>query len=301
MILTTIPDPARNAAIKAVMADAHKTLLANVEADRQLVKDSGLPSAAVAELTFPLSEAARDNLRRIIAGRKDAAMLGDSGYERIEADFYPTPPENVDCLLEHVQPFMNMATPKDGHLLIWEPACGKGDISTRLMDFGYEAWSSDLHDQGFGTPGMDFLAQTKLPNPDIRAIITNPPYETIDLKEARWAHLAPLAAKYGMTGKVGLAELFVRHSLALMQPVRGQVAMFLRNEFDCSKGRMDLFGLPPFHKKIVVTKRPRWIEGSTGSPRHNYAWFVWDWRHKAGPAAVTYSHPDSAPGPITKH
>jgi hypothetical protein len=200
---------------------------------------------------------------------KDSAMIGDSGYERIEADFYPTPPENVDCLLEHF-------TPHGGSNLIWEPACGKGDISKRLMDYGYETLSSDLYNQGFGTPGMDFLARTDLPNPNIRAIVTNPPYAD------------------------GLAEKFARHAIKLMKPVRGQVAMFLRNEFDCGKGRMDLFGLPPFHKKIVVTKRPRWIEGSTGSPRHNYSWFIWDWRHKAGSAGIAYSHPDFAPGPLSK-
>jgi hypothetical protein len=237
--------------------------------DQQLFADAGveIPNGQ----SFPLTELERDILRRKVAANRDAAMLGDSGYERIEADFYPTPPENVDCLLEHFAPH---GAPN----LIWEPACGKGDISLRLMDYGFETWSSDLHDQGYGTPGMDFLMQAGLPNPNVRSIITNPPYAD------------------------GLAEKFARHAIKLMQPVRGQVAMFLRNEFDCGKNRMDLFGLPPFHKKIVVTKRPRWIAGSTGSPRHNYAWFIWDWRHKAGSGGIAYSHPDFAPSPATtKH
>ncbi len=231
--------------------------------DLALIEQSGEVGITLADMT----DALRETLRRKIAARRDTAMLGGSGYERIEADFYPTPPENVDCLLEHFAPHQT------GY--IWEPACGRGDISKRLNEFGFETWSSDLHDQGFGTSGMDFLLQTGLPHPDIRAIITNPPYAD------------------------GLAEKFARHAIKLMQPVRGQVAMFLRNEFDCGKGRMDLFGLPPFHRKIVVTKRPRWIEGSTGSPRHNYAWFIWDWRHKAGAAGISYSHPDYAPGPNT--
>lgn len=207
-----------------------------------------------------------DLLRRREAARRDAAMLGGSGYERIEADFYPTPQENVDCALTHVIP--------QGK--IWEPACGRGDIALRLMHFGYDTWSSDLHDQGFGTPGMDFFAQTTLPKcggEPIRSIWTNPPYAT-----------TPDYPK-------GMAEAFVRHALDLTEPVKGQVVMFLRNEFDCGKGRMDLFNLPPFHKKIVVTKRPRWIEGSTGSPRHTYAWFIWDWRHIKGAASIVYSHP----------
>lgn len=202
--------------------------------------------------------ASADALRRAVAADKDAAMLGDSGYERIEADAYFTPPENVDCLLAHIKL----------HKKVWEPACGDGAISQRLIDFGHEVVSSDLNDYGFeeqiGT--FDFLTAT-LPDPDIRAIVTNPPYGE-------------------------MVEKFIRHSLELMKPVRGQVAMFLRNEYDCGSRRMDLFGLPPFHKKIVVTKRPKWIAGSSGSPRHNYSWFVWDWRQVSGSASIAYAHPN---------
>ncbi|ARK07464.1 hypothetical protein LAV_00064 [Sphingobium phage Lacusarx] len=216
------------------------------------------------------ADAAEEILRRQEAARRDSAMLGDSGYERIAEDFYPTPPENVDCLLEHIS----------FHQLVWEPACGNGAISKRLGQFGHTVISTDLNDQGYGEPGKDFLTATGLPMiksygedaPYVapRAIITNPPYAD------------------------GLAEKFCRHAIKLMEPVKGQVAMFLRNEFDSGAKRMDLFGLPPFHKKIVVTKRPRWIEGSTGSPRHNYSWFIWDWRHVRGPASISYSHPKTA-------
>lgn len=209
-------------------------------------------------------------LRRQAAARKDSSMLGESGYERIEADFYPTPPENVDCLLANI--LLDR--------VVWEPACGNGAISKRLAELGHTVISTDLHDQGYGEAGMDFLDQIDLPTigryaddgPAYavpKAIVTNPPYGE-------------------------LVEKFINKALDLMEPVRGQVAMFLRNEYDCGSRRMSLFGMPPFHKKIVVTKRPRWIEGSTGSPRHNYAWFVWDWRHIKGPASIVYSHPSSA-------
>lgn len=208
--------------------------------------------------------------------KKDSAMIGESGYERIEADFYPTPPENVDCLLQHVAI----------HPHVWECAAGKLDISHRLTEFGHSVVSSDLLNHGGAGAYLDFVGDfldiAEMPIfhdeesgtfTQTRAIVTNPPYGD-------------------------LVEKFIRHALKLTQPVKGQVAMFLRNEYDCGKGRMDLFALPPFHKKIVVTKRPRWIEGSTGSPRHNYAWFVWDWRHIGGAAGIAYSHPDFAPGPV---
>lgn len=218
---------------------------------------------------------------------KDAAMVGESGYERIEADHYNTPPENLACLRQHTILHDN----------VWEPAVGVGNLATALHDLNHTVWTSDIIDYGYDqrfTLG-DFFMMDKLPDPSIRSIVSNPPYETVDMSEERWEHLKPLAKKYGINGKrVSLAELFCRHAIALVKENRGQVAMFLRNEFDCGKGRMDLFSLPPFHKKIIVTKRPRWVEGSKGSPRHNYSWFVWDWRQKSGAGSIAYSHPDLA-------
>ena len=217
------------------------------------------------ELRQDAYEAAAEQAQGRIAANKDSAMIGGSGYDRIEADHYNTPHENLNCLLQHV----------NIHEKVWECAVGKGNLAEQLHDFGHTVWSSDIIDYGFDERFTlsNFLEQTALPDPSIKAIVTNPPYFE------------------------DMPEQFIRHALRLMKPVNGQVAMFLRNEYDCSKGRMDLFGMAPFHKKIIVTKRPRWVEGSKGSPRHNYAWFVWDWRHKAGPAAITYSHPDFAPKP----
>lgn len=216
-------------------------------------------------ITDEMLEAAAEQSQGRIAAKKDAAMLGDSGYDRIEADHYNTPHENLNCLVQHVTL----------HEHVWECAAGKGYLSEQLHDFGHTVWSSDIIDYGFDERFRlaNFLEQSELPDPRIRSIVSNPPYFD------------------------DMPEQFIRHALKLMKPVKGQVAMFLRNEYDCSKGRMDLFGLPPFHKKVIVTKRPRWVEGSKGSPRHNYAWFVWDWRHKAGAAGVAYSHPDFAPKP----
>lgn len=225
---------------------------------------------------------------------KDKAMIGDSGYARIEADHYETPPENLNCLMEHV-------TLRGD---VWEPACGSGLLSKGLQKFGHRVWSSDIIDYGFEDlfHVADFLALEKIPGmTDIQAIVSNPPYETVDTNDEKWAYLKPLAQSYGMkSSRISLAELFCRHAIALMKPSQGQVAMFMRNEFDCSRGRMPLFQNPPFQKKIVVTKRPRWIVGSTGSPRHNYAWFVWDWKHHSTQSFVSYSHPQHAGGPVGK-
>jgi hypothetical protein len=60
--------------------------------------------------------------------------------------------------------------------------------------------------------------------------------------------------------------------------------MLLRVDFDSAKSRRHLFAdCPAFAGKIVLTKRIRCIEGSTGSPSFNHAWFVWDRQHRGRP------------------
>jgi hypothetical protein len=195
-------------------------------------------------------------------------MLGEPQFERVEHDLYPTPPENLDCL----GTYLDLES-----LVVWEPACGLGHLSKRLVELGTEkVISTDLIDRGFGSGGIDFLKCPTAPGALLDygnkrfAIITNPPYGE-------------------------LAEQFVRKALELTKPHNGVVAMFLRNEWDCAKERMDLFRELPFALKIIVTKRPRWIPGSKGSPRHTYAWYVWDWsRDTILGSQVAYIHPNEA-------
>ena len=206
------------------------------------------------------------------AARKDPAMSGQLDYERVEGDFYPTPPENVDCLAH----FIDLRG-----RIIWEPACGEGHISKRLLRYCDGVFSTDLYNRGYGKPGVDFLSTTHMASNEAakaKDIITNPPFDD-------------------------MAEKFIRHALELTRPHEGMVAMFLRNEYDMASTRADLFeDHPAYMLKIAVTKRPRWIEGSKGSPRHNYAWYVWDWNYAQDPrdgASVRYIHPKNAK-PITQ-
>src|SRR5262249_38100806 len=96
---------------------------------------------------------------------------------------------------------------------------------------------------------------------DGSAIITNPPYTK--------------------------AQQFIEHALALMRPGGGLVAMLLRTDYDHAASRAHLFAHPAFAKKIVLMKRIRWLEDSTGNPSFNHAWFVWDWQHQ-GPPTIAY-------------
>jgi hypothetical protein len=138
---------------------------------------------------------------------------------------------------------------------VWEPACGSGKM-LRVLDMLLPCTviGSDLSE------GHDFL-RGQLPF-GCDCIVTNPPYD--------------------------LATEFITRSLALLRPVRGQVAMLLRTDFDHAKTRGHLFkDCPAFAKKLVLTKRIRWFEGGKGSPSFNHAWFYWDWQH-VGPPALAY-------------
>jgi predicted RNA methylase len=176
----------------------------------------------------------------------DAAM-GVSDYKRAELDHYPTPTDVTEALI----PFLLTHASIDQRM--WEPACGTGIMSDVLSDYYPDVVSSDIKDYGYPKmlPGSTnfFSFDTTTAG----AIVTNPPY-----------------------GK--LAEAFIRKALELTGPSKGVVAMLLRNEYDSASTRKHLFkDHPAFARKVILTWRPRWIADSSGAPRHNYAWFIWDW------------------------
>jgi hypothetical protein len=131
---------------------------------------------------------------------------------------------------------------------VWEPAAGAGQMAQALSAAGLHVTATDI------STGHDFLLATAKP---VDAIVTNPPY--------------------------ALAQEFIEHALALIKP-NGMIAMLLRCDFDHAKTRQHLFGsCPQFAKKLVLTRRIRWIEGSNGSPSFNHAWFIWDHRRRGSP------------------
>lgn len=84
---------------------------------------------------------------------------GNTGYKRVESDFYPTPPEATQALLN----FLNL----DIGTKVWEPACGEGHMAEVMEKNGLFVEKSDL------MYGQDFL---KVPFRDCDWIITNPPF-----------------------------------------------------------------------------------------------------------------------------
>tara|TARA_R100000458_G_C8162923_1_gene166287 strand:+ start:165 stop:698 length:534 start_codon:yes stop_codon:yes gene_type:complete len=81
---------------------------------------------------------------------------------RVENDFYPTPPEATQALLDREK--------FEGN--VYECACGDGAMSKVLIKNGYDVFSSDLIDRGYGKADLDFLKSDKR----FDNIITNPPF-----------------------------------------------------------------------------------------------------------------------------
>lgn len=194
-------------------------------------------------------------------------MLGGSGYARNENDFYPTEPAAtqvaVDFFREHF-PWVKT---------VWEPAAGAGDMVGVLRQ-KFSVVSTDkypqeiegLDDEEQAELSFDFLVD--VPTFDFDAVITNPPYGD-------------------------LAEEFAKKCVEYVERTGTPAALLLRNEWDCAKSRRYLLGGNKlYYGKIVLLWRPRWVPGSEGSPRHNYAWYIWA-PVRTGEAKIYYANKPS--------
>ena len=92
----------------------------------------------------------------------------ESGYPRVDKDFYPTPSWVTNALAEHVEL---------AGLRVWEPACGTGQMADALRAAGARVHATDIEDRGYsGFDGVfDFTSMAE-PNHKFDTCITNPPY-----------------------------------------------------------------------------------------------------------------------------
>ena len=170
--------------------------------------------------------------------------LGASNHtekNREENDYYATEPKAIDLLCQ-VEKF---------HEWILEPACGEGHLSKRLIENGYQVYSSDLIDRGYGMQ-FNFL-ETKSWHGDI---ITNPPYK--------------------------FAQEFIEKSLSII-PTGNKVAMFLKLQFMEGKARKKLFKSNPPKTIYVSSSRLLCAKNADfdgmikgGGSAVAYAWYVWE-------------------------
>ena len=190
------------------------------------------------------------NTEKDWTGNKNSIFktLGASNHtdkERENDDYYATDPIAIDVLIN------------DGGVTfdkpIWECSCGEGHLSERLKEFGYEVYSTDLVDRGYGEGGIDFLKCDKKWNGDI---LTNPPY------------------KY--------AKEFIEHAMELI-PNGCRVFMFLKVQFLEGKARKELFTkYPPkcvyvSSSRILCAKNAKFDEmRAGGGSAVAYAWYCFE-------------------------
>jgi len=104
----------------------------------------------------------------------EAARFIGAGKDRAKDDFYPTPPEVTEALLD--------ALIKDGLLPagcpIWEPACGDGAIAEVLNVYGHDTINTDITQRMQDMVMQNFFEVPYMPA-GCNTIITNPPYQPI--------------------------------------------------------------------------------------------------------------------------
>ena len=163
--------------------------------------------------------------------------------DRQKDDFYATPPEATEQLLE-VEKFNGK---------IYEPCCGQGHISKVLIENGYDVESTDLVDRGYGQSHIDFLMETNVRD----NIITNPPYGKLLIQFLN--HTQLIADK-----KICL--------LLKLQALEG----IARGEFykTCPPVRVHVFS-----KRVSLMKNGDSYEGGMMA----LAWFVWEKGNKDKP------------------
>jgi hypothetical protein len=127
-------------------------------------------------------------------------------------------------------------------MTIWEPACGTGEISIVLQEYGHNVVSTDLRYTGFGNGGIDYLNETGI---SVNAIITNPPF--------------------------CISEQFIRKAIKEAEIV----AMLLKSQFWHAKKRYELFHYRRPAYIMPLTWRPDFVNGGKGSPTMDFQWTVW--------------------------
>lgn len=175
--------------------------------------------------------------------------LGASNHtekEREKNDFYATDPHALEIFLKKIK--------TDGiklHKNIWECACGQGHLSKVLEDKGFNVWSTDLIDRGYGTNCIDFLKSVE--DEWCGDILTNPPYKQ--------------------------AKEFVEKALQITRDGCYTI-MFLKIQFLEGQARRELFKkYPPRYVYVNSTRQLCAMNGEFEKYKATaicYCWFLWE-------------------------
>jgi len=141
-------------------------------------------------------------------------------------DCYDTPDVAVHALLKAESEFFRH------HCVIWEPACGTGNIVAVLRDAGHEVFATDLNDRGCpnSLARWDFL----LPGSPLEccdAIVTNPPFalaeEFVELALER-APLVIMLLRLAFYESDRRTDILEKHGLVRIHCFRKRLPMMHR-------------------------------------------------------------------------
>ncbi len=166
------------------------------------------------------------------------------GEDRQEVDFYSTQPKAIEVLFRDLPEVI-----PNKNLPIWEMACGKGDLSNKLLELGYDVKSTDLYDYGFGESGVDFLNINSEYNGNL---LTNPPYN--------------------------LSLEFAKKSMELLKP-GNFLYLYLKVLWLESNKRKEFFkSYPPKYVCIMSSRIACYKDGIPikGEGAVAYAWYIWE-------------------------
>ena len=189
-------------------------------------------------------------MRSILNGSSLAG--GTPLRDRVENDYYATPPETTQSLLNVLE--------LNGSIL--EPACGEGHISEVLKNNypSSEIVSTDLIDRGYGRGGINFLEHTY--DRTFTNVITNPPFKYM--------------------------REFVEKALEISDE---KVMMFGKIQFLEGKGRKEFLMNSPLKYVYVFSERQNPLRngksvdenGKKWSSTMCFAWYVWEKGYEGEP------------------
>lgn len=190
----------------------------------------------------------------VLSGTSLAGM--STTRERVQDDYYATPYQATEILLDEVK--------FNGSFL--EPCVGGGHIADIIKKYYPNecVYGSDLVDRGYpNTLEADFLIYDFL-GQKFDNIVTNPPYS--------------------------LAQEFLEKGMDIVND-SGKIAMFLKIQFLEGAKRRDMFKkYPPKYVYVFSKRQNPWRNGSQvdekGKPWAStmcFAWFVWEKGFKGEP------------------
>lgn len=160
-------------------------------------------------------------------------------------DFYATDPVALEKLIQAAPHIFA------GNKVVWECACGNGNLAQVLGSYGFPIFASDLKNRGYGFSNTDFLEQINFIDADV--ILTNPPYV--------------------------LATEFAVHALEILPPGGVYVALMNLSYLAGQKRYAQLYSTGQLREVYVFSKRVEcWRnndrEQHGGKLMADYAWYV---------------------------